>query len=95
VELVLEIAAMLNSHFKLGIPNDNVEIIENLRHHSILSDKISDKIQQIRAFRNVLVHIYDKLDDRLAFNNIRASLDSFPEYEAEIMQYVESKDKTG
>lgn len=31
VELVLDIIAMINSHYKLGIPRNNLEIISNLK----------------------------------------------------------------
>lgn len=35
-----------------------------------ISEKIHDIIQDMRAFRNVLVYLYNKLDDLPAFDNI-------------------------
>ena len=46
----------------------------------------------MKAFRNVMVHIYDKLDDLLAYNNIKKSLDDFSLVEEEIMLFLK-KDK--
>lgn len=94
MELVLDIIAMINSHYKLAIPNNNFEIISNLEQNSIISEKIFDCIQGMKAFRNVLVHIYDKLDDLLAYNNIRKSLDDFSLVEEEIMLFLK-KDENG
>jgi len=94
VELVLDIIAMINSHYKLGIPKNNLELITNLKQNSILSEKISDCIQGMKAFRNVLVHVYDKLDDLLAYNNIKKTLDDFSLVEEEIMLFLKKDENS-
>ena len=94
VELVLDIVAMINSHYKFGIPNNTMEIINNLKDNSVLSSKVCDIIQGMKAFRNVLVHVYDKLDDFLAFHNICVSLDDFSIIETEIMTFLKKKNIT-
>ncbi|MHA1612742.1 MAG: type VII toxin-antitoxin system HepT family RNase toxin [Promethearchaeota archaeon] len=88
VELILDIAAMINSHHKFGIPNNTMDIINNLKQNSVISVKNCDILHGMRSFRNVLVHVYDKLDDVLAYNNILANLDDFPKIEEEIMQFI-------
>lgn len=92
VELIIDIIAMINSHYKLGIPSNNLEIISNLKQNSIISSKTFDLIQGMKAFRNVLVHVYEKLDDILAYNNIKKSMDDFTLIEEEIMDFLK-KDK--
>ncbi len=92
VELVLDIIAMINSHFHMSIPNNTLEIILNLEKKKVFSSQCAEVIKGMKAFRDVLVHIYDKLNDQLAYENIIKSLDDFNLVKEEIIAFLK---KTG
>ena len=91
VELILDIASMINSHFKFGIQNNSLEIIHNLKNNLVFSLKTCEIIKGMKAFRNVLVHVHDKLDDKLAFHNIQASINDFSLIEDEILIFLKKE----
>ena len=82
---------MINSHFKFGIPNNSLEIIHNLKNNLVFSLKTCEIIKGMKAFRNVLVHVHDKLDDKLAFHNIQASINDFSLIEDEILIFLKKE----
>ncbi|WP_371803865.1 type VII toxin-antitoxin system HepT family RNase toxin [Candidatus Lokiarchaeum ossiferum] len=89
VELIIDIISMVNSHFHLGIPKNTLDIILNLERKKVISLQCVEIIKGMKAFRNVLVHIYEKLDDRLAFNNIINHIDDFGHVKEEIISFLQ------
>jgi uncharacterized protein YutE (UPF0331/DUF86 family) len=58
IENVLDICKIINTDLNLGLPKRDVDIIENLVKHKIISKKMGDKIKEMKSFRNILVHVY-------------------------------------
>ncbi|NTV00786.1 MAG: DUF86 domain-containing protein [Methanoregulaceae archaeon] len=77
IETVLDVCAVLNSDLKLGIPGEDEDILSHLFHGRILSRDMVQKIRGLKAFRNIVVHRYGTIDDRIAFTLLSERIGDF------------------
>ncbi len=93
VELVIDILSLINAELKLGIPNGTSDIIDQLLKKEILDERLANIIRGMKGFRNILVHRYGKLDDKLAFSIIVENLSDFKMVEKQIMIFLRKMQK--
>jgi uncharacterized protein YutE (UPF0331/DUF86 family) len=84
IECVIDISKKLLIGNKLGIPVDEVDVFEKLKMAGILSVDMQAKLKKMRGLRNVLVHEYTDVDDRLVLEVIVKHLDDFKGFMAEV-----------
>ena len=77
IQSIIDICSMLVKEFELGVPEEEMDIFEELAERKILSRKIVEKIIEMRGFRNFLVHRYGRLNDRVAFRDMKEGLPDF------------------
>ena len=90
IQEVISICSIINSDLKLGIPSNRDDIIVALLNNNILSKKITEKIKELKGFRNFLVHRYGTIDDEIAFKDIKNGLLDFKLFKKEILNYLKS-----
>ncbi|RLG55824.1 MAG: DUF86 domain-containing protein [Candidatus Hydrothermarchaeota archaeon] len=90
IENVFDICAIINADLNLGIPSSDEDILENLMKNNILSMKMKEKLKMMKGFRNILVHRYGKIDDKLAFRILKENLGDFYEFMREIEEFLEN-----
>jgi len=90
IENVFDICAIINADLNLGIPSSDENILENLMKNNILSMKMKEKLKMMKGFRNILVHRYGKIDDKLAFRILKENLGDFYEFMKEIEEFLEN-----
>ncbi len=63
IECILDICAIMVKDLKLGPPSDEDDLL------SLLSGKIPhiENIQQMKSFRNLILHQYAKIDNQLVY----------------------------
>ncbi len=93
IELVIDIISLINAELKLGIPNGTSDIINQLLKNEILDEGLADIIRGMKGFRNILVHRYGKLDDKLAYKIIVENLSDFQLLENQIMTVLKRMQK--
>ena len=84
IEDVFDICAILNSDLSLGIPDGDDNILDHIAGAGVLSNQLIGKIRHMRGFRNIVVHRYGKIDDRLIFSLLNEQLGDFSEFIEEI-----------
>ncbi len=77
IENILDICAIINSDMKFSSPGEEDDIINNLVKNKVLSQRLGDKIKELKGFRNIIVHRYGKIDDKLSFELIKENLEDF------------------
>ena len=92
IEDVFDICAVINTDRVLGIPGADEEILNNLVVAGILSPGIIDTVRRMRGFRNIVVHRYGKIDDRLAFDLLNEELGDFDQFIGEIEKFLSGHD---
>jgi len=90
IEDVFDICAIINSDFELGIPGDDEEIVENLVKNEILSEEMKEKLSLMKGFRNIVVHKYGKIDDKLAFEILKEDIQDFYDFIGRIEEILEN-----
>lgn len=69
IEALLDLGGLVVAERKLGLPTDESSVIDRLRASGQLADAEAELLRELRRFRNVLVHRYGSLDDRLVFQH--------------------------
>jgi len=93
IETVIYICSIINSDLKLGIPAKEQDVRDNLISEGIISEKMQELIRQMKGFRNIVVHRYGKIDDRITFAIISGHIDDFCEFDNEIRRFLRVGEK--
>jgi uncharacterized protein YutE (UPF0331/DUF86 family) len=84
IEDVFDICAILNTDLSLGIPEGDDDIPDHVAGAGVITPQILGKIRHMRGSRNIVVHRYGKIDDRLIFSLLNEQLGDFSEFIGEI-----------
>ncbi|MHA1299527.1 MAG: type VII toxin-antitoxin system HepT family RNase toxin [Candidatus Helarchaeota archaeon] len=93
IQEVLSICSILNSDLRLGIPSDRDEMINILIEKEVISQKMGKKIKEMKGFGNFLVHRYGKIDDNIAYKEIKNGISDFNDFKKEILQFLANLNK--
>jgi len=77
IESIIDICYIINADLRLGTPEKEDDIFENLKVNKIFSGKMIGLIIEMKKFRNILVHKYGRIDDLRAFETIKEGLKDF------------------
>jgi len=88
IQEVMSICSLINSDLRLGIPSNRDDIIILLIENNILSRDIGEKVKEMKGFRNFLLHRYGKIDDEVAFKDIKKGLSDFELFKKEILNFL-------
>jgi len=69
-EIITDIIAMVTKDLKVK-PKDDYSNIEYLEENQLISNELAINLKKLNGLRNVLVHDYNGLDDRIAFKGIK------------------------
>ena len=89
IEEVIDIANHLISFFKWREPTGYRDLFQILKEHGIMSEKDLPTFQNMASFRNMLVHRYESIDDKLVFNIFKKRLDDFELFAKLVVKWVE------
>ena len=84
IENVFDICHVINADLSIGIPSSEEDVIQNLRNRGIIDSDISDKLMDMRRFRYIVVHRYDKI----AFSLLKDELDDFERFNERIRTFL-------
>lgn len=93
VESVFDICAILNADYKLGIPDTDKDLVDNLVQYNILPREMKEKLGTMKGFRNIVVHRYGQIDDRIVFNILKEHLNDFYDFIDIINDHLEKNRK--
>lgn len=91
IQEILSICSIINTDLKLGVPPNRDEILKTLIDNNIISEKMGQIVKELKGFRNFLVYRYGKLQDEIAFENIKKGLLDFKFFNDEILQFLKRK----
>ncbi len=75
-ESIIDIAMHLIKIKKLGIPKDSKEAFTLLSKANIIPKNLSERLEKMVGFRNVIIHEYTNIDYGIVKNVISKELDS-------------------
>lgn len=91
IQEILSICSIINTDLKLGVPPNRDEILKTLIENNIISEKMGQIVKELKGFRNFLVYRYGKIQDEIAFEDIKKGLLDFKYFNDEILQFLKRK----
>lgn len=86
VETVIDICAILVQSLRLGLPAEEDDIFEKLVSAGVISSEMAKTLKRMKGFRNILVHEYGRVDDRIVFDIIVNRMGDFEVFKREILE---------
>jgi len=91
IEDVLDICAIINTDLALGIPSADDDILDHLAAAGIIDTEVIGKVRRMRGFRNIVVHRYGRIDDRLAFSLLHEQLPDFAVFMGAVEKFLRGR----
>lgn len=91
IESVIDICSIIISELKSGLPFDEDYIFKKLHEKKIISKGMADILNDMKGFRNILVHKYGEVNDELVFENLE-KVDDFDKFKDEILKFIGKDD---
>lgn len=88
VEVVIDICSILVAGLRLGLPAEEDDLIRRLTEKGVLSSELGSKVREMKAFRNVLVHEYARIDDELVFEVLSRRDVAFLSFRREVLDFL-------
>lgn len=87
IQNILDICAIILKKEDLRVPSSDEDMLEELEEGNILDKDIAELIKKMKGFRNFLVHRYGKINDEIAYKDIKKGLNDFERIFKEIKDY--------
>lgn len=88
IECVLDIGNHLISRLEYEKPETYQEILLILGKNSIIPKEFAEKIAKMAGFRNILIHNYLEINERLVFEYLQNNLSDFEAFNKYIVKYL-------
>ena len=91
IEAVVDVCHRLVLGLRLGLPAEENDLFQKLARAAVLSGSMEAKLKEMRGFRNILVHEYAHVDDRLVFDAIQERLEDFDAFKQEVLTFLRGR----
>jgi uncharacterized protein YutE (UPF0331/DUF86 family) len=86
VEAVIAICHLFVTGLRLGLPAEENDIFEKLERKGIISGTQKETLRQMKGFRNILVHEYGEIDDRIVYEAVKNRPVDFEAFKREMLK---------
>lgn len=86
VGAVVDICHLLAAGLRLGLPPDESEVFTLLRKAGVFGPSLEETLKRMKGFRNILVHQYGEVDDRLVYAVATSNLSDFATFRAAVLE---------
>ncbi|MCD6540703.1 DUF86 domain-containing protein [Candidatus Bipolaricaulota bacterium] len=94
IETVIDVCSLLVKDMRLGLPGEEDDLFDKLHRAGVISERMRNKLRKMKGLRNILVHEYARVDDRLVYVMLRERLDDFVAFKHEILGFLEGRGNT-
>lgn len=91
IEACIDMCNHINAKIFSQAPESYAHCFELLRIHAVISREIGDAMTELAKFRNLLVHLYWKVDDRRVIEVLQQDLHFITDFVSEIVALTESQ----
>ena len=89
IETCINIANHIIASERLRAPKDDKDSFRVLTEAGILPRDFARTMRELAGLRNLLVHLYWDVDDKMIYEGIRSELDDFEVFVAYIVDYMD------
>ncbi|MGQ9647618.1 MAG: type VII toxin-antitoxin system HepT family RNase toxin [Thermodesulfobacteriota bacterium] len=91
IECMIDICALLVTGLRLGLPGEEDDLFERLEQAGVISPLMKETLRKMRAFRNILVREYGRIDDQLVYEILQDNLNDFDTFKGEILEAIRNQ----
>lgn len=88
IEVIIDICNLLVSGLRLGLPAEEDDLFRKLVEAGIMTKEMGETLREIKGFRNILVHEYAQVDDRIVYEAVNTKLGDFALFRQEALAYL-------
>jgi len=88
IEACLDIGNHIISEKGFQRPENYRDIYKILEEKGIIDSVLSEKLQEMAQFRNLLVHRYSKIDTKRVYDIMSEDIKDIQEFEKKILKYI-------
>lgn len=77
IESAIDVCGLLVAGLLLGLPAEEEDVFEKLETAGIVSPELGKVLRRMRGLRNILVHEYGRVNDRIVFEVLKEKLGDF------------------
>lgn len=93
LEVMVEICVDIGNHIIADsgwpIPSSNREIFETLEQNKVIPKEMLEMAKKMVGFRNIVVHMYEKVDLEEVYAIYKRHLKDFEKFAAEIEKFIQ------
>ena len=93
VETCIDIAGHIISDMKYRIPTSYADSFSVLAENGIVDNNLSQSLEKMAKFRNVVVHDYDRVDEEIVIGILRKNLDDFVKFKEAVVSFLKGVEK--
>lgn len=79
IQILIDVGSHLVSRLGLGAPDSSQDLLARLEHAGKLPAGAAERFGRIFAFRNRIVHLYDRVDDGIVYSILAEDLGDLEE----------------
>lgn len=91
VEATVDACALLVAGLRLGLPAEEDDLFSKLAEAGVLTADMAERLRQMKGLRNILVHEYARVDDRIVFEVLRSGLGDLERFLAEVATHLRER----
>jgi uncharacterized protein YutE (UPF0331/DUF86 family) len=86
IESAIDICARLVTGLRLGLPAEEADMFQQLQQAGTISAEMAATLGRMKGLRNILVHEYGQINDRIVYQVLRENLGDFKRFRAEVLE---------
>lgn len=86
IEATIDVCSLMVAGLRLGLPAEEDDLFEKLEQAGVISSSMKHRLQEMKGFRNLLVHEYGRVDDRIVYEVMQTRLSDFEEFKSVILR---------
>ncbi len=88
IESAIDICNHIIAAQRLGQPKEYAEVFRVMGEAGIFPPDFVQELEEMARFRNLLVHVYARVDDRRVYELLETRLSDFERFESGIREYL-------
>ena len=88
IEAIIDICNRIISKRQLGFPQDYSDVIKLMGQEGVLQEDLVKRLIEMVKFRNMLVHVYWKIENERLYKYLQENSGDFEAFEEAIRKYL-------
>ncbi len=88
IEACIDISNHIIASMGLRRPEDYKDVFAIIQENNIIAKPLSERLQDMAGFRNLLVHFYAKVDNKKVFSIMQKDTKDISEFVKKILKYI-------